>query len=442
MNNDRRPRAAQSAGAQWLQSFVFHHYQWRDHPGVVRLGRQVVRWGEGQLLGSAFDVINPTDGNRFSGWNAAQAESRIPVNLLYVSQSLNPEWTLDAFYQLGSALDVPANCGGFFALRDVSVQGCDFYAAGYAQTDWATQAQALGLGYAWSDEGVLLSRGADQKPRHAGQFGFAAFWQRSRTQLGFYLLNYHSRSGFLGAQTAEAAVLSQIEQSGLSTNALQAARLGHASYQLIYPEDMRLYGLTWRQELNTGGIFWSAWSYQPNAPLQTNEAILMMRLAQSEQAQIWDGYTRKPVAQWQLGLRQPLKPVAGARQMQLEAEWGYVRVMGLGHGRYGRDPVFGAEGNRGFVTSESWGYRLGFSADYVSAWPNLRFQPSVLYTQDVQGYSPSGTFNEGARSIRLGVGATYADAYQMDLSYTGFYGGRYNPWADRDFTQLQLKMRF
>ena len=41
-----RKASAQSAGTQLLDAFVYHNYAIADQPGAVRLGKQVVSWGD------------------------------------------------------------------------------------------------------------------------------------------------------------------------------------------------------------------------------------------------------------------------------------------------------------------------------------------------------------------------------------------------------------
>lgn len=417
LENGRRPVAAQSAGMQWRQAFLFHHYQWHEQPGTLRLGRQNIRWGEGALLNSALDVINPYDYNRFSGPEPIARDDRVPVSLLYLSQSLHPRWMLDAFYQLQAAEDVAANCGSFFATRDVLTEGCDRYA----------------LREPSQGEGLWLTRASDRKAKAAGQFGLALFWQGDQTRLGLHLLRYHSRRGVLGVRATDEPLTAHSEHE----------RLAQGRYFLAYPEAIRLYGLTLSSRLPAAGEAWASLSYQPNTPLQRNEAELVAALEQNQQSGwVASGYQRKAVAQWQMGLNQPLGALAGARQLRLEAELGYIRVMGLGTEHHGRDPVFGTQGGRGFITSESWGYRLRLSADYRTPVASLSLQPRLVYAQDVQGYAPEGQFSQGARAVTLGLGLTYQDSYRMDMAYSGFYGGHYNPLADRDFMRLSLSMRF
>ena len=48
-----RKQGAKSSGYEWLDAFVYHNYSIGDQPGSVRLGKQVVSWGERPLSRTA-----------------------------------------------------------------------------------------------------------------------------------------------------------------------------------------------------------------------------------------------------------------------------------------------------------------------------------------------------------------------------------------------------
>ena len=141
--------------------------------------------------------------------------------------------------------------------------------------------------------------------------------------------------------------------------------------------------------------------------------------------------------------------------------------------RYGRDPVFGpgplpatgplntcatlntgtlgsasAENvskyceDDGFVTSTSWGYRARAIWDYPYVFAGIYLRPSVSWSHDVDVYVPNGLFTEGAKAVSLGLNAEYQNTYTADLSYTDFFGGKYNTSIDRDFLALSFGMNF
>jgi hypothetical protein len=65
ISDHNRKEGSQSSGAQLLDAFVYHNYAIGDLPGSVRLGKQVVSWGESTFIGNSINSINPIDVSAF-----------------------------------------------------------------------------------------------------------------------------------------------------------------------------------------------------------------------------------------------------------------------------------------------------------------------------------------------------------------------------------------
>ncbi|MFP3548236.1 DUF1302 family protein, partial [Rhizobium sp. SIMBA_035] len=80
--------------------YVYHNYAIGEQPGAVRIGKQVVSWGEGEFIGGGINAINPTDVSAYRRPGTEFKDGLVPVNLFYVSQSLTDNLSAQAFYQL------------------------------------------------------------------------------------------------------------------------------------------------------------------------------------------------------------------------------------------------------------------------------------------------------------------------------------------------------
>lgn len=189
IDDSNRKQAAQASGAEILDAFIYHNYAIGDMPGSVRLGKQVVSWGESTFIMNSINSINPVDVAAFRRPGAEIKEGLIPVNMFYVSQSLTDNLSAEFFYQLEWDQTVLDNCGTFFAV-DVVQDGCvDRY-----PVDGSDVAGGPGSpGYHY------LGRGQDNDPRDSGQYGVALRWFSPEldTEFGFYTMNYHSRTPIL-----------------------------------------------------------------------------------------------------------------------------------------------------------------------------------------------------------------------------------------------------
>ncbi|WP_312358064.1 DUF1302 domain-containing protein [Stutzerimonas balearica] len=477
ISDSNRKEAAQSSGAEILDAFLYHNYYLGELPGTVRIGRQVVSWGESTFIGNSINSINPLDAAAFRRPGAEIKEGLIPVNMLYVSQSLTDRLSMEAFYQLEWDQTIIDNCGTFFSGADVAADGCDTNYNILGPFDPLTRAALTSAGLTVTDEGLMVPRGGDRDARDSGQFGVAFRWLGDATEYGAYFMNYHSRTPSLSMQNTNSlgTINSALTAFGGGNQlAAQALLLGNGQYFLEYPEDIRLYGLSFSTTLPTGTAWSGEISYRPNLPVQINTTDLTGRLATSfveaylgggalaavgQAGAVTNGYNRKEVTQLQTTFTHFFDQVLGSDRVTVVGEVGYVHVGGLESKRdvrYGRDAIFGSPagtqpsnilseamyGWDGFVTADSWGYRLRAIADYSNVFAGINFKPNLSFSHDVDGYGPNGLFNEGAKAVSVGLDAEYQNTYTASLSYTDFFGGDYNMLTDRDFLAFSVGVNF
>ncbi|MNQ61727.1 hypothetical protein D3C85_760480 [compost metagenome] len=399
IDDSNRKQAAQASGAEILDAFVYHNYAIADQPGSVRLGKQVVSWGESTFIQNSINSINPVDAAAFRRPGAEIKEGLIPVNMFYVSQSLTDNLSMEAFYQIEWDQTVVDNCGTFFAQADIVADGCDQNLAVLNPALGALSgfAAAQGFGYQTTSEGVIVPRGGDRDARDSGQWGtaFRYFAEELDTEFGAYFMNYHSRTpvfsatgapaeafaaagaataGLAGAQVAaqcaalggacaNPAVLAGVQAAVLANPAFQTAARGLASatvagnsqYFMEYPEDIQLYGLSFSTTLPTGTAWSGEVSYRPNAPVQLNTTDILfagltplgnpnISVLQGTPGTDLHGYRRKEITQFQTTFTHFFDQVMGASRLTLVGEVGVAHVGGLestSEARYGRDPIFG-----------------------------------------------------------------------------------------------------
>ncbi|MEK1941150.1 MAG: DUF1302 domain-containing protein [Pseudomonas sp.] len=472
---------AKSSGYQLLDAFVYHNYAIAEQPGSVRLGKQVVSWGESTFIQNGINSINPVDVSAFRRPGAEVKEGLIPVNMFYVSQTLTENLSAEAFYQLEWDQTVVDNCGTFFSSTDVLQEGCN---NNYRILDGATvnalrsSPAALGVlagaGVDINSQGVAVPRLGDRDPSDSGQWGAALRWQGDDTEYGAYFMNYHARTPFLGVQNPDAAAIGTALTLSSSPSALvrslaQPVLLGRGHYYFEYPEDIQLYGLSFSTTLPTGTAWSGEISYRPNMPLQINTndmtpliatsvvdaanagaatggaaGAVAAALATAEQDH--RGYNRKEVTQIQTTFTHFFDQIMGADRLTVVGEIGANSIGGLesiNDVRYGRDSTFGNRtqgGRHGYYTNTSWGYRARAIWDYSDAFAGVNLKPNVSWSHDVDGYGPN--FNEGAKAASIGLDAEYRNTYTAGISYTNFFGGDYNVLTDRDFLALSVGVNF
>ena len=482
IDDSGRNPLVKGSGIALMDAFVYHNYSIGENPGNVRLGRQVVSWGESTFIQNSINSINPLDVAALRRPGAELKEGLLPVEMLYMSQGLTNNLSMEAFYQLkwhASAID---NCGTFFG-SDTLATGCIDRLV-YAGQDFPMHEQP---------PGTYIARAIkDRDAKDEGQFGVAFRYfaqQLNDTELGFYAMNYHSRNPFYSSKAGALAF------GGAPTPGLDGT-IGGAGYFFEYPEDIRLYGVSF--QTNVGGTaLGGELSYRPNMPMQINTgdqsrtALLSalgagggytdnthrnLHLAGLTPGDEIPGYIRKEFWQAQVTAIHFIERVLGASRLSLVGEVGANYIGGLGDTtKFGRDSLFGQSpyqttdtgvgalagqcssaidaGNvasgydrfswcedDGFYTDWSWGYRARASLDYSNVFAGINLSPSLSWSHDVEGYGPN--FTENAKAISVGLNADYGNKYNASINYTDFFDGKYNTAVDRDFASVSFSVSF
>ncbi|MGM8933963.1 DUF1302 domain-containing protein [Pseudomonas neustonica] len=476
IDDSSRDPLQKGSGATLLDAFVYHNYFIGNNPGNVRLGRQVVSWGESTFIQNSINSINPIDVAALRRPGAEIKEGLLPVEMLYLSQGLTENLSMEAFYQLKWAPTVLDNCGTFFG-SDTLAKGCIDRLV-YTGTDFPQGNQPAGT--------YIARARKDKEASDDGQFGVALRWfvpELNDSEFGVYAMNYHSRTPLYSGVAGNLVLGGKAEGvPGLD------GTYGGAGYFFEYPEDIRLYGVSFQTSV-AGASVGGEISYRPNMPMQINTSDMSRTALQLgadnthrdyvglDTGTYIPGYERKEFWQAQVTAIQFFDRVLGASRLSVVGEAGVNYIGGLGDTKYGRDSLFGQspyngnEGplaagvvpgtcasqsaanpaeqspnadswceNDGFYTDWSYGYRLRATLDYANVIAGVNLSPNVAWTHDVEGYGPN--FTENAKSISVGVNADYANKYSASLSYTDFFDGKYNTNVDRDFLSASFSVSF
>ncbi|PKM28958.1 MAG: DUF1302 domain-containing protein [Gammaproteobacteria bacterium HGW-Gammaproteobacteria-11] len=475
ISDDGSAPLQKGSGMALLDAFVYHNYSIGRLPGNVRLGRQVVSWGEGLFIGNSINAINPLDVSAFRRPGSEVKEALIPVEMLYLSQALTDNLTMEAFYQLKWAPTVTDNCGTFFGADTVG-KGCidRLIVSGMDRP----QGEVLDI----PGNITIVRARKDEEARDSGQFGAAMRWfvpELNDTEFGLYAMNYHSRTPtFNGVAGNFLAGFDPTELvSGIN------GTVGASGYFFKYPEDIRLYGVSFQTNI-AGMPVAGEISYRPNLPLgiatsDVSRTTLQLGQDNTHRGLVGlptgteiRGYERKEFFQAQLSAIKTIDRIFGSSRMVIAGEVAYNHLGGIGSGdgdtKFGRDSLFGqspyGEGvpgrvagscesetgtsprrfswceNDGYMTSHAWGYRIRASLDYSNVFAGINLSPTLAWSHDVEGYSPN--FTENAKSISLGLNADYANRYNASLNYTNYFDGKYNTLVDRDYVSLSFGVSF
>ena len=464
---------AKFQGVSLLDAYVFGDFDIAERPLHVRVGNQVVSWGEGLFFQNGINSINPIDVAAFRRPGSQLKEALLPVPIAYFNLGLTDALSMEAFYQLKWPKTVLEGCGTYFAANDYITgdqDGCFGVPLGAGLAD----------DFAYAND-FYIGRAKDNDAKDQGQFGvaFRYFADSISTEFGAYAMNIHSR-------TPNASVLTD-KRAAVGPGFIADAATD-VQYFADYPEDIRIYGLSFSSNILGTSVF-GEYSYRPNQPIQLATGDLIpafagnpaqflagfgenMTLGQdaisAAPGSMYNGYDRHKISQLSLGFIKSFPQVLGADNLSLVGEVGakYVHDLpSLDERRYIKGDLYGTDLANGSVngclnagtvpaqyrkyacskdgnaTAFSWGYRLRGQLSYSNVFAGVNLSPFVAFGHDVKGWSYDGNFIEDRLLGSVGVKADYLQKYSAELSWAG--AGN-TPWGttDRDFVALSLRMGF
>jgi len=497
--------------AEMLDAYAWWRFQLGKKGGEIRLGRQVLNWGESTFIQGGISSINPVDVAALRVPGAELREAFRPEGMLVASIDLSENLSAEAFYQyewVRTVIDPP---GTYFSTNDFAGKGGTTVFIGFADFP-DTGERPFYIPYELDHPFMGVSRASNRTADDGGQYGLALRWfipSLSDTELGFYYVNYHSRLPTVNATTgsvnsipeatshaqAAAGVIYSIygvapgenpEVDAVAAAVGKAAftdtYLSTARYWIAYPEDIKLIGISFNAQLGTSGIaLQGEVSHHMDKPFQVDDVELLFAslspistgLALTNQvvpggadfSEDIKGYRLLDSTQFQFTLTKIWGPILGADQGLLLFEGAVTHVHDMpskdelrfdGPGTYtSGNPLHSMPGGahagkpyedaKHFADPTSWGYRLVGRLVFNDVFHSINLIPRFGWQHDVSGVTPGpgGNFIEGRYAFTLGLGASYLNSWQFDVSYTRYGGaGRDNLINERDFVAVNVKYSF
>lgn len=466
LEDDQFSDLAQAHGVELMDAYVYGSWDVGEMPLDLRLGRQVLSWGESTFIQNSVNIINPADVSALRRPGAELKDALLPVGMFYGSLGLMPDFTVEAFIQYEWEQTQLEGCGTFFSSNDVAAEGCNkltTYSAFNQNSDLAIIGQGVNVG---AIQGYV-ARDPDVEARDSGQRGVAMRYfaeSLNSTEFGFYYVKYHSRTPIYSVKLAGA------EQGDVP------------NYFFEYPEDIEVFAGSFNTTL-AGWAVSGELSYRPHMPLQINTSDLLQPLLSGLAAwsPMYDEIRRPGIApgtvihgykddleftQLQFTFVKFFDRVLAASRLSFVTEVGFDWLGSLPENedvRFERSPAFGAGTEvpgatacssgvpnvnpdncttDGYLTDFSWGYRMRATLEYPDVFAGVTLKPGLAWSHDVEGWAPSPNFNEGSKATSLSLDAEYLSNYTMSIAYTDYDGGDFNPLRDRDFYSLSVGVSF
>jgi len=391
-----------------LDLWVSKGFQIGEQQARIRVGNQVISWGESLFLGG-INSTNAVDIMRLSQPGTQLKEAFLARPMVSVASGVAPGVNVEAYVQTDWNKSYFPPTGSYWSVVNGLGKGADAY----------------GL--------------VDKDARDSGQWGAAVKYEPQGTQLnlGAYYLKYHDKT------------------PNFSFNVGGTGLPGWT-----YAEDRELFGVSANFPVGDWAVG-TELSYRPRdaVALNANSGCT------SQDGNCWVDSKR---FQWHLtgllsltpnGAGGDLLNAVGAQTATLLAEAVVINYPSL-HQTYGGDPI--AAGGWGWGqetdptaapvptgTKTSSGFNFDFSFVYDGTLiPGWQVQPGVYYFQALSGRTPnaSGLFMQGAKSANFYLNFSQnPTTWQFGFNYAIFRGGSSafdQPLRDRDFIGMYLSRNF
>ena len=423
-------KAQVGADVDILDAYIKGDFHINDNPLNVRLGNQVLSWGESAFIQNGINIINPVDVSKLRSPGSELRDALIPVPIVSASFDITENVNLEGFYQFvykATEIDSP---GTYFSTSDIVGDGGEIL--------WLGPEGAPGAGIPRTDRDV----------RDNGQFGTAIHVlvpPLNSTEFGLFYLHYHSRLPVVSARTGT--------PDGLKNNDYP----GSARYIVEYPEGIHVFGVSFNTMLKESGIaLQGEYSFRPNMPLQVDANELVSGIftplnanTYTSQLGTYDfneyikGFKTHKAGQAQVTASKLFGPnnPFGASNILVLGEIGFTHVYDLEH----KDSLKYDGPETSVADAFSSGYHVMTQMDYPNAIGVAKLSPKIAFSHDIYGISPGpgGNFLEGRKALSIGLGVSLLERWQANLSYTNYFGaGDINLIHDRDFVVMDVKYFF
>ncbi|MGB1261377.1 MAG: DUF1302 domain-containing protein [Cognaticolwellia sp.] len=289
-----------------LDAFVYGDFDLGEMPFSVRIGQQVISWGESTLISHGISELNPVDIARLKAPGSELKEAFIPFGAVWGSLGVTENFNVEMFYQYSWEKTILPAPGSYFSTNDFAGDGGQF---NNVQLNFASnpdmdldslinnlnalRGQILNGNVAMADAAsayvggfptklTLREKDAVNKPDNGGQYGLRLSWylpELNDTEISLYHMNYHSRRPVFSGITADFSA----EALGHDVGMLATTAITYDNYtdlqafsrvELDYIEDIKLYALSFNTAVGTTSVA-GEMTFRQDEPLQIDDVELL-----------------------------------------------------------------------------------------------------------------------------------------------------------------------
>ncbi len=425
-------------------AFVFGSWEvFGGHPLNVRIGKQVINWGESNIQGGGISqMMNPTDLSKATTPGTDVKETLIPQESVYFNFGFNDEISLEAYYTWNWRKSTFIGVGTYFS-------PFDFLGSGY-NPDLFVRG---------------IEKSGEEEPS-GGQYGINMHFiipSWNYADLGIYYVRSHAFNPYIGLNEAYVPRVDPARPDGAMTL---------AGYQWIYGEDQDSYAISLNGETILDGSFALEFNLKTDF-YDTRECRNLYGISGVQVADL--GGLHVGTA---FGFSDPRGPYSvindgqgtipgcdignadvytllgnftrsvgtdflGADKISTIFDFSMVWIDGMSFGdptdRVNNSPESptgqsnavvdpgrfdGVDALDRPITDFSWGYTAVLALEYNDVFANVNVSPTMIFVHNVEGYTPfnAGAMVENQRTLVTKVSFSYLSSTTVDLQYVTWLG--------------------
>jgi hypothetical protein len=392
-------RYFQGNRARLLDAYAYGDWRFGGKDLNVRLGRQVVGWGESLFFPNIAGAQGPADATRANIPGTEVKDILLPVNQAMATLALSHDLTLLGYTQFQYRPTELDPVGDYFSYTDVVGPGAQFI-----------RAFALAPGVSYN-----IPSAGEQRPSDWGQWGLGLRYNLGVTELGFYQLRYDDKNPSVFTNYAPVVLAPGAPPTVLPV-----------SYNIRYADGIDLSGVSVSSSIGPVNVAGEV-SYKNGVPLLVNSPAGPVAM-------------RGKATQAQASAIYIIGPSFLAREIDLVGEAAWLHVNG----------VEGASTGSLVNSRNAWAYEGTATFNYPNVFNGWDLAVPLSWAHAVTGTAAvPGAFGSlvghGDERASVGLTFTYLSRLEVATSYNAFLGSANpatHPLADRDYVALNLKYRF
>ena len=389
-----------------LDAFATYSFGVGEQSGAVRVGKQIISWGESTFYPGINALQNPIDAVAALAPGTEAKEIFLPTSAIDLKWDFTPNFSAEAYYKLDWKRSTLPGVGSFLSTSDSTGPGAERVLLGPLGAAEVAQRDT---------------------PDDDGQWGVVA--------------RYSTDSG----SSFEVSALNAHHNIPGAEIVIDLANVAESYTREVYADDIALFGTTFSTTVGEAQIYMDG-VYSDSMPF-VDVTSEFNDDGNFERSKMVRGHY------WQVAAGFTDIYTAFPRLSEQIVVLGEVLYQGnnLGQSELLRPPAgITPPGERNLtVTDTAWGYQFRVQFQYFSVIPGMDVTVPITFKHDVDGYGNANALSNGLvedmKTASLGFDAFFLSNWQFSGQYA-WYWGNDNPGdrtlADRDNISLSVKYVF